>query len=327
MKPSPVNVSARVGLWVATVFVICSAFLICNMEGRLQESLQTNEKPNPNIPLDDDQSGAREKRSVKQKTQVSSISDLEKRLEALEKRINANNHSVMSPKQQSDWWFLAYVRGRDGRDGREGMTGPPGPPGKPGYPRDIRKTGYPRATGTGTPGLKWDRVYIQTTIIQLPVMYCWKWQLQPPWWRRRVHLPAKQPKVRQVQGRVSVQGHIFMALNMKFGFNPFKHNLQNHDAPCAVCYVKSRATQLMIPARNDCPSGWTEEYHGYLMSGRSGHKKSRNYICIDKDAEFVHGSHADKNGALLYIVEGQCGSLPCLPYVAGRELTCAVCTK
>ncbi|KAJ7374503.1 hypothetical protein OS493_004841 [Desmophyllum pertusum] len=124
MKPAPVNVSARVGLWVATVFVICSAFLICNMEGRLQESLQTNEKPNPNIPLDDDQSGAREKRSVKQKTQVSSISDLEKRLEALEKRINANNHSVMSPKQQSDWWFLAYVRGRDGRDGREGMTGP-----------------------------------------------------------------------------------------------------------------------------------------------------------------------------------------------------------
>lgn len=42
---------------------------------------------------------------------------------------------------------------------------------------------------------------------------------------------------------------------------------------------------------------------------------------------YVHGSHGNKNGALLHLVEGQCGSLPCLPYVGGRELTCAVCTK
>ncbi|KAJ7374502.1 hypothetical protein OS493_004840 [Desmophyllum pertusum] len=59
------------------------------------------------------------------------------------------------------------------------------------------------------------------------------------------------------------QGHIFYGTEYEIGFNPFKHNLHDHDAPCAVCYVKSRATQLMIPARNDCPSGWTEEYHGY----------------------------------------------------------------
>ncbi len=110
-------------------------------------------------------------------------------------------------------------------------------------------------------------------------------------------------------------------------FNPFKKNLLDHDAPCAVCYVKSRATQVIIPARNDCPSGWTEEYHGYLMAANSGHKHSTNFICVDEDAEFVHGSHANRNGALLYLVEGRCGSLPCLPYVDGRELTCAVCTK
>ena len=110
-------------------------------------------------------------------------------------------------------------------------------------------------------------------------------------------------------------------------YNPFKSNLHDHDAPCAVCYVQSRATQLMIPARNDCPSGWTEEYHGYLMAGHSGHTHSTSFLCIDGEAEFVHGSHADRNGALLYLVEGQCGSLPCLPYVSGRELTCAVCTK
>ena len=43
-------------------------------------------------------------------------------------------------------------------------------------------------------------------------------------------------------------------------FDPFK-KLRNHEAPCVVCYVMSRGSMLMMPARNDCPSGWTEEYH------------------------------------------------------------------
>ncbi|KAL9974708.1 hypothetical protein ACROYT_G011781 [Oculina patagonica] len=110
-------------------------------------------------------------------------------------------------------------------------------------------------------------------------------------------------------------------------FNPFKNDLHDHEVPCAVCYVKSRASQLMIPARNDCPSGWTEEYHGYLMAGNYNHKHSTNFICVDRDAEYVPGSKASQNGAMLYLMEGACGSLPCLPYVGGRELTCAVCTK
>jgi len=109
--------------------------------------------------------------------------------------------------------------------------------------------------------------------------------------------------------------------------NPFKYNLHDHDAPCVVCYVSSRGSMLMMPARNDCPSGWTEEYHGYLMTEFYNHPKQRDFICVDEDAEYVPGSGADKDGALLYVVEGVCGSLPCLPYVAGRELTCAVCTK
>ena len=56
-------------------------------------------------------------------------------------------------------------------------------------------------------------------------------------------------------------------------------------------------------------------------------KNQKDFVCVDKDPEYVPGSHKDMNGALLYHVEGQCGSLPCLPYVQYRELTCAVCTK
>ena len=110
-------------------------------------------------------------------------------------------------------------------------------------------------------------------------------------------------------------------------FNPFEEKLHDHDAPCAVCFVESRGSMLMIPARNDCPSEWTEEYHGYLMTEHYNHKSQRDFICVDKDAESIPGSQANLNGALLYPVEGHCGTLPCGPYVQGRELTCAVCTK
>ena len=113
----------------------------------------------------------------------------------------------------------------------------------------------------------------------------------------------------------------------EYNGDPFKRNLHNHDAPCVICFVKSRGSMLMMPARNDCPSGWTEEYHGYLMTEFHGHKHSSDFICVDEDPEYVPGSNANKNGALLQLVEGVCGSLPCLPYVSGRELTCAVCTK
>ena len=109
--------------------------------------------------------------------------------------------------------------------------------------------------------------------------------------------------------------------------NPFKKNLHNHEAPCVVCYVSSRGSMLMMPARNDCPSRWTEEYHGYLMTEYYGHNKQRDFICVDEDPEYISSSGANKNGGLLYVVEGVCGSLPCGPYVACRELTCAVCTK
>ncbi|XP_078342927.1 short-chain collagen C4-like [Oculina patagonica] len=111
-------------------------------------------------------------------------------------------------------------------------------------------------------------------------------------------------------------------------FNPFSPtDVHNYEVPCVSCYVASRTAYMMIPGFNGCPSGWHEEYGGYLMSGQSPHKKSRNFICTDVAAEGVPGTQADRDGALLYLVEGVCGSLPCPPYVNGRELSCAVCTK
>ncbi|KAF6028071.1 hypothetical protein EB796_013620 [Bugula neritina] len=45
------------------------------------------------------------------------------------------------------------------------------------------------------------------------------------------------------------------------------------DMPCARCYTKTRSAFLMIPAKRDCPSGWTKEYEemklGQTMSSQN----------------------------------------------------------
>ena len=103
-------------------------------------------------------------------------------------------------------------------------------------------------------------------------------------------------------------------------------NLFQRDVPCAVCHVSGRASQIMIPGRNVCPAGWRTEYKGYLMAERHIHYRTM-YTCVDENAESTTKSVANENGALFYFVEGKCGTLRCPPYVEGRELTCAVCTR
>ena len=142
-----------------------------------------------------------------------------------------------------------------------------------------------------------------------------------------IYCLPNNPKYDKCKDGWQYSGYVYGTEYKVSSFNPFKKNLHDHEAPCVVCFVKSRGSMLMMPARNDCPSSWTEEYHGYLMTSYHGHKKQTDYICVDEDAEYVPGTQAGKNNALLFPVQTQCGSLPCNPYVAGRELTCAVCTK
>ncbi|KAI8502710.1 hypothetical protein Bbelb_194120 [Branchiostoma belcheri] len=114
-----------------------------------------------------------------------------------------------------------------------------------------------------------------------------------------------------------------LGTNVPFGST----SLHDNDVPCAVCYVPTRGSKLMIPARNTCPAGWIEEYHGYLMSEYHIHNGSKEFVCVDEQPEVIQGGQANHDGALFYPVEARCGSLPCPNYEEGRELTCVVCTK
>ena len=102
--------------------------------------------------------------------------------------------------------------------------------------------------------------------------------------------------------------------------------LANNPAPCAVCYVGGRSTVLMIPARTQCPDGWTTEYAGYLVSDSSSGRKRSSFVCWDEAPEVAVGG-IDHDNVVIYPVEVLCGSLPCSVYPTGRELTCIVCSR
>jgi len=66
-------------------------------------------------------------------------------------------------------------------------------------------------------------------------------------------------------------------------------NTHDTDIPCAVCYVPTRNTFYMIPAKYTCPTGWTREYFGYLISEYHGFHRSQ-FSCVDHSLIPVIGS-------------------------------------
>jgi len=70
-----------------------------------------------------------------------------------------------------------------------------------------------------------------------------------------------------------------------------------------------------LSAKTRCPSTWTLEYSGYLMSEArtsSDHHRTM-YKCVDKNPDSIPGSISDINGALFYHVEANCNGMACPP--------------
>ena len=108
---------------------------------------------------------------------------------------------------------------------------------------------------------------------------------------------------------------------------PLSSNNYNN-VPCAVCYVATRSVSVMIPAKTQCPTHWTLEYIGYLMTQYRNRDSRTMYECVDKDPESVPGLDGGSDPrAYLQLVEPQCNGLSCPPYDAEKELTCVVCSR
>lgn len=102
--------------------------------------------------------------------------------------------------------------------------------------------------------------------------------------------------------------------------------VSGQDPPCAVCMARGKSTSIMIPGRLSCPTDWTDEYSGYLMSTLSFYERT-SFVCVDGSPEAFRDSVGDiSNVGLFGHVEAVCSSLPCPPYEEGKEVTCVVCS-
>ena len=229
--------------------------------------------------------------------------------------------TTASPNEKN----LEILRGRDGRDGRDGLPGPKGIVGPPGPKGDTGVPGPKGERGAGVVYVRWGHDSCPDDGVQL--VYAGR-----AGGSSHSHSGGGNPQclpldpnfyktVREAQNWAYMYGAEYKETN---GLVAKSHNT---DVPCAVCYVPTRNALYMIPAKYTCPSGWTREYFGYLMSEHSDHHTSQ-FSCVDHSLIPVTGSsHNYDDSLLFYTVEGVCGSLPCPPYSRDKELSCAVCTK
>ena len=257
--------------------------------------------------------------------------------------------------------FEKLIRGDDGRDGEPGRDGQPGPQGPQGPPGERGQRGETGNTGPpGSPGLpghyglpgaagltgstgqqgpvgpagprsggvvytRWGNSSCPSTA-GTELVYAGRIggtqyghsggganQLcMPPDPQYSTYKPG-------VQGNSYMYGAEYEEL--------IDNTKKNHDATCAVCYVSTRETVLMVPGKTSCPTSWTKEYQGYLMSERKSNSGRSTFICVDSGFEAVPGSQRHTRATDLFHVEATCNSLSCPPYVDYKELTCAVCTR
>ena len=242
-----------------------------------------------------------------------------------------NNHSITGEGSCPQYELL---RGRDGRDGLPGSPGLPGRDGQKGDPGVRGPPGQPGTAATSSSGVVYTRWGKRTcpSVTGTELVYAGRvggsWHTDSGGGANYVCMPGDPSYLRYtpgVQGWSYMYGTEFYTLN-----SPLSAKL-DHNVPCAVCYATTRETVLMIPAKPHCPSSWTLEYAGYLMSayrGASGNVQYRTmFECVDKDPDSIPGSATNTDGAQFMHVEANCNGMPCPPYDPQKELTCAVCTK
>ena len=239
------------------------------------------------------------------------------------------------------------LQGKDGRDGRDGIAGPPGRDGRDGRDGKDGKDGLhggkgdrgeigvtgpaggpgPRGPpGPGNGGLVYTRWGKTSCSNVSGAQLVYSGRVGKAQYNRggggNYQCMPNDPEYSTYKS--GVQGHSYV-MGVEYDF-PVKSSADNFDASCAVCHVPTRGAVMMIPAKLTCPTSWTKEYSGYLMSSYYT-RKSATFECVDSSFEPIPGSGADTNPGIFYHVEAVCNGLSCPPYVAEKELTCVICTK
>ena len=222
------------------------------------------------------------------------------------------------------------LRGRDGRDGRDGVPGPHGPQGQRG---EQGAAGPPGPRNGGVVYTRWEKTSCPN-VNGTELVYAGRaggsWYGHTGGGANHLCMPNDPDYLTY---RPGMQGH-----SPVYGAEYHTHHgsvpltaVHDHNVPCAVCYASTRLAVTMIPAKTQCPSTWTLEYSGYLMSAYKGISGNIHYRtmfeCVDKNPDSIPGSASNVDGALFFHAEATCTGMPCPPYDPQKELTCAVCTK
>ena len=229
--------------------------------------------------------------------------------------------------------FVELLRGRDGLPGRDGVQGPPGPPGKDGSTGRQGPPGPPSSGGA---------IYTRWGKRSCPEVAGTELVYSGITGGTFYHQRGGganylcMPKDPEYSPSLTYRSAVFHWTSTVYG-SEYEFPLRgahDHNVPCAVCYVSTRPTVLMIPAKASCPTNWTREYYGYIMTEHKGdHNRDIRgrtmFECVDKDQESLPGGGTiSTNGVLFYHVEADCNTgLPCPPYNNHKELNCVVCTK
>ena len=245
------------------------------------------------------------------------------------------------------------IRGPPGATGQPGAQGPIGLPGPEGPPGSTGAVGQPGLQGPmgqpgpegGPPGqpcvqyncgqvyIRWGRTSCpanQSTELVYAGRAGGSWYNQNGGATNYLCMP-NDPDYLQYGSGIQGPNYVYGVEYEPRSGQPLRvqPDVYAHNVPCAVCMARSRCCLLMIPAKTQCPTSWTTEYIGYLMSAGPGLTLPTTYECVDKDPESVAGLDATnwyRGSGIFNHVEASCNGMACPPYDEEKELTCVVCT-
>ena len=213
--------------------------------------------------------------------------------------------------------------------GRKGYRGPKGPPGLPGISlSEPGAKGYPGlpgdTTGGGVSYIRWGSSECR---VDSDLVYSGKVGGSTSGHQGGggdyLCLP-KDPEY-TLASKPGQQEH--STVEDTIYINPIVNGSDMRNPTCAACFTLNRSVVVMIPGKTVCPSLWTMEYRGYLMSEGISNWRTM-YECIDERMEGVPESESsDVSGSHIYHVEASCDELGCPPYDGDKELACVVCSK
>ena len=172
-------------------------------------------------------------------------------------------------------------KGEEGDKGLPGLNGSKGNPGQKGIKGDVGQTGSKGATGqkgqksnTGTVYIRWGHTHCPSTA---QLVYSGRTggpKHDQGGGSNPQCLPLDPNFLRTISGP-QARGYMYGAeYETNTDSRSHVHGVDDTDVPCAVCYVSSRTAVYMVPAKYSCPSGWTREYYGYLMSSHVSHRRT-----------------------------------------------------